>query len=74
MCIPSLQQPKMNFASNKFNEVFEKADSSFNKEYKIDIEALKRASSEAVREADIKTMIQRNRCINQFRDITKMVK
>lgn len=46
VCIMPAQQPKQN-TSNRFAEAFEQSDKQFNKKYKMDIEALKRASREA---------------------------
>lgn len=41
--------------NNRFTALFNKEDSTFNKEYHLDIEALRRSSEEAAKETDEKT-------------------
>lgn len=67
VCIMPAQQPKEN--SNRFRPLFEQADSSFNSEYKLDIEALKAASKQAVKTADEKTKVERDRVMSLFKGI-----
>lgn len=45
---------KADTTANRFTDTFDKADRQFNKEYRLDIEALKRASKEAAIETDKK--------------------
>ena len=60
---------------NRFERLFKEADKEFNRTYKIDIEKLRKASSEAAKSADLKTKYQRDKIMNQydnlFRDATK---
>lgn len=58
-----LQQPNQKH-TGKFTELFEEADKQFNKEYKLDIEALKRAIHEAAISADEKTKAQREKVLD----------
>lgn len=51
MCIMPIKAD----TTNRFTDTFDKADRQFNKEYRLDIEAMKRASEEAAREATRKT-------------------
>lgn len=54
LCIMPAQQPNQN-KENRFKETFEQADREFDKKYRLDIEALKRASREAAAQAFQKT-------------------
>lgn len=54
LCIMPAQEPKQN-KENCFKETFEQADREFEKKYRLDIEALKRASREAAIQAFGKT-------------------
>lgn len=54
VCIIPEQHPK-EFNQNSFKDVFEQADKYFDRKYGVDIEKLKKASEEAVIEAEEKT-------------------
>lgn len=62
VCIIPEQQPK-DFKQNSFKEVFEQADKDFDRKYGIDIEKLKKASSEAVIEAEEKTKEEKKKAL-----------
>lgn len=67
VCIMPAQQPQGN--SNQFRPLFEQADSAFNAEYKLDIEALKVTSKQAAKTAAEKTKVERGRVLDLFKDI-----
>lgn len=67
VCIMPTKQPKE--SCNRFLPLFEEADSAFNQKYKLDIEMLKQASREAVKSADEKTRVERDRVMNLFKGI-----
>lgn len=67
VCIMPAQQSKEN--SNRFRPFFEQADSAFNAEYKLDIEALKTASKQAAKSAAEKTKAERDRMLDLFKNI-----
>lgn len=50
----SFIQP-VGFIEKRYTDTFNRADSSFNKEYRLDIEALRRAAEEATKDAEKKT-------------------
>lgn len=45
---------KADTTANRFKDAFDKADKQFNKEFKLDIEAMKKASRNAAMETDKK--------------------
>lgn len=65
VCIMPAQQPK-EVKQNRFTEVFEQADKEFDKEFKLDIEALKCASREAVIQADEKTKAEKEKALKPW--------
>lgn len=65
MCIIPTQQPKQ-VKQNRFKEAFEQADKAFYNKYKVDIEALKKASYEAVKSAEDKTLKEKIKAINSL--------
>lgn len=65
MCIMPTHKPK-EVKENRFTEVFEQADKAFDKKYKVDIEALKKASYEAVKSAEGKTLKDKIKAINSL--------
>ena len=71
MCIMTTQPIK---SEGKFTKLFEQADSVFNKEYKLDIEELKKASNEAVKIADEKTKDERERIMKPVINIVEVNK
>lgn len=66
VCIIPEQQPK-EFKQNRFKEVFEQADKDFDRKYGIDIEKLKKASSEAVIEAEEKTKEEKKKALEPIK-------
>lgn len=60
LCLP---QPNTK-TTNRFAELFEKADKNFDIEYKLDVEKLKKASEEAVKSASIKTSAEREKVLD----------
>lgn len=73
ICIAAVQQPKEPLL-NRFTEAFEQADKQFNKEYKLNIKELKRASKEAVRKACEVTKIEREKAMKPFIDVKELFK
>ena len=67
VCMMPAQQPKER--CNRFKPLFEQADSAFNKTHKIELEAIRRASAEAVKSAHIKTKCERDKIMSQFNKI-----
>lgn len=67
VCIMPAQQPKE--SSNRFRPLFERADSTFNSEYELDIEALKATSKQTARTAHEKTKVKHDRVMNLFKGI-----
>lgn len=65
MCIIPTQQPK-EVKKNRFTEAFEQADKAFNKKYEVDVEALKKASYEAVKSAEGKTLKEKFKAVNSL--------
>lgn len=51
----------------KFRELFEQADKDFDRKYGIDIEKLKKASSEAVIEAEEKTKEEKKKALEPIK-------
>lgn len=56
-----------NERQHKFRELFEQADKSFDRKYGIDIEKLKKASSEAVIEAEEKTKEEKKKALEPIK-------
>ena len=73
ICITAVQQPQKP-PMNRFTEAFEQADKQFNKEYKLDIKELKRASEKAVREACEVTKAEREKAMKPFIDVKELFK
>lgn len=63
--------PEMTEVNNgrqyKFRELFEQADKDFDRKYGIDIEKLKKASSEAVIEAEEKTKEEKKKALEPIK-------
>lgn len=63
--------PEMTEVNNgrqyKFRELFEQADKDFDRKYEIDIEKLKKASSEAVIEAEEKTKEEKKKALEPIK-------
>lgn len=68
VCIMPMQQPKV-IRQNRFDTAFEQADNKFDEKFKLDIELLKQASTDAVKSAEEKTKVERDRVMNQFKGI-----
>lgn len=71
MCIIPTQHPKQ-VKENRFKEAFEQADRAFDKKYKVDVEALKKAAHEAAIQADEKTKAERDKIMNPIIDIKSL--
>lgn len=71
VCVMPVQQPK-EVSQNRFKESFEQADKEFDKKYKLDIEALKRAAHEAAISADEKTKAERDRIMKPIFDVNDL--
>lgn len=56
-----------NGRQHKFSELFEQADKDFDRKYGIDIEKLKKASSEAVIEAEEKTKEEKKKALEPIK-------
>lgn len=56
-----------NERQHKFSELFEQADKDFDRKYGIDIERLKKASSEAVIEAEEKTKEEKKKALEPIK-------
>lgn len=56
-----------NERQHKFRELFEQADKDFDRTYGIDIERLKKASSEAVIEAEEKTKEEKKKALKPIK-------
>lgn len=56
-----------NGRQHKFRELFEQADKDFGRKYGIDIEKLKKASSEAVIEAEEKTEEEKKKALEPIK-------
>ena len=56
-----------NGRQHKFSELFEQADKYFDRKYGIDIEKLKKASSEAVIEAEEKTKEEKKKALEPIK-------
>lgn len=65
VCIKSAQPDKVipHKQENRFVELFKEADKKFDKAYRLNIDELKRASSEAVQSAAEKTKSQREKAL-----------
>lgn len=74
-CIATEVQEHVKVTSEKadFVQLFKEADKEFDKIHKIDLEALKHASQEAVKSADIKTKSQREKVLSPsfFKEVFK---
>lgn len=74
-CIATKVQEPVKVTSEKadFKELFNEADKKFDEVYKIDLEALKHASQEAVKSADIKTKSQKEKVLSPsfFKEVFK---
>lgn len=71
VCIMPVQLPN-EVKENRFTEVFEHADKEFDKRYKFDIEALKKAAHEAAISADKKTKAERDRIMKPIFDVKEL--
>lgn len=71
MCIAPVQQPQ-EASQNRFTEAFEQADKAFDKKYKLDIEALKRAAHEVAISADEKTKAEREEVMEPVFDVKEL--
>lgn len=73
VCIMPVQHPK-EVRQNRFADAFEQADKDFDRKYKLDIEALKRAAHEAAISADEKTKAERDKIMKPVLDVEKLFK
>jgi hypothetical protein len=64
--MPEMTEVK-NGRQHKFRELFEQADKDFDIKYGIDIEELKKASSESVIEAEEKTKEEKKKALEQIK-------
>lgn len=71
VCIMPVQLPN-EVKENRFTEVFEQADKEFDKRYKFDIEALKKAVHEAAISADKKTKAECDRIMKPIIDVKEL--
>lgn len=56
-----IAQPVKSQENGRFKDAFEQADKRFEKEYKLEIEKMKKASQEAAKEAFIETLERMNK-------------
>lgn len=66
VCIMPLQQKQ-----NRFDALFDEADRQFNKEYKLNLEEMKKASAEAAKEAFEKTKKELEKLSTKNSDLWK---
>lgn len=59
--------PQKTEKTNRFTAQFEQADSAFNQKHKIDMDALRDASNQAVRSAHEKTRKEREKVLNSWK-------
>lgn len=59
--------PQKTQKTNRFTAQFEQADSAFCQKYKIDMDALRDASKRAVRTAAIKTRMEREKALKNWK-------
>lgn len=74
LCQPVGQTTETTNKTNRFASLFQEADRQFEKEYKLDIEAMKAASRSAVESADAKLKQEREQAIKRWNILDSMLK